>query len=133
VIGSVFAFKCRLQILGVIREDVGQGADYKAAATDAFKRAAVRFGIGHELYSYEQNWVQVDGDGRFAQPVEDPNDVYERRQAARKGAGGSGAERAASGAKSAAPGKAGNTGQYRRCPAKARPDVHAARATSHAA
>jgi hypothetical protein len=61
----VFAFKCRLQVLGVIREDVGQGTDYKSAATDAFKRAAVRFGIGHELYSYEQNWVQVDGDGKY--------------------------------------------------------------------
>src|SRR5215208_6065554 len=39
------SFKARLQILGVIREDVGTGKDYKQAATDAFKRAAVRFGI----------------------------------------------------------------------------------------
>ena len=39
------SFKARLQILGVIREDVGTGRDYKSAATDAFKRAAVRFGI----------------------------------------------------------------------------------------
>ena len=64
------SFKARLQILGVIREDVGTGKDYKQAATDAFKRAAVRFGIGHELYAYEQNWVQVDGDGRYAKPLE---------------------------------------------------------------
>src|SRR6478752_10664445 len=35
------SFKARLQILGVIREDVGTGKDYKQAATDAFKRAAV--------------------------------------------------------------------------------------------
>src|SRR3954463_2240179 len=60
------SFKARLQILGVIREDVGTGRDYKSAATDAFKRAAVRFGIAHELYAFEQNWVQVDGDGRYA-------------------------------------------------------------------
>lgn len=73
------AFKARLQILGVIREDVGMGRDYKAAATDAFKRAGVRFGIAHELYSYEQNWVQVDGDGKFAKPVEDPGEAYARR------------------------------------------------------
>jgi len=73
------AFKARLQILGVIREDVGTGRDYKSAATDAFKRAAVRFGIGHELYAYEQNWVEVDGDGRYAKPVEDPAMAYERR------------------------------------------------------
>jgi hypothetical protein len=80
------AFKARLQILGVIREDVGTaetgggGADpYKSAATDAFKRVAVRFGIGHELYAYEQNWVQVDGDGKYAKPLEDPQSAYQRR------------------------------------------------------
>jgi hypothetical protein len=56
-------FKARLQILGVIREDVGTGKDWKQAATDSLKRAAVRFGIGHELYEYEQNWVQMDGMG----------------------------------------------------------------------
>jgi hypothetical protein len=76
---SVCAFKARLQVLGVIREDVGTGRDYKQAATDAFKRAAVRFGIGNELYSYEQNWVEVDGDGKYAKPVEDPATAYERR------------------------------------------------------
>jgi hypothetical protein len=75
------SFKARLQILGVIREDVGTGRDYKSAATDAFKRAAVRFGIAHELYSFEQNWVQVDSDGRYAKPLEDPAAVYARRQA----------------------------------------------------
>jgi len=79
-------FKARLQILGVIREDVGTGRDYKAAATDAFKRAAVRFGIAHELYAYEQNWVQVDGDGRYAKPLEDPGVVYARRFGATNGA-----------------------------------------------
>jgi len=73
------SFKARLQILGVIREDVGTGRDYKQASTDAFKRAAVRFGIAHELYAYEQNWVQVDGDGKYAKPVEDPASAYLRR------------------------------------------------------
>jgi hypothetical protein len=73
------SFKARLQILGVIREDVGTGRDYKSAATDAFKRAAVRFGIAHELYAYEQNWVRVDGDGKYAKPIEDPAEAYARR------------------------------------------------------
>src|SRR5213595_965571 len=73
------SFKARLQVLGVIREDVGTGRDYKQAATDAFKRAAVRFGVAHELYSYEQNWVQVDGDGKYAKPIEDPQAAYARR------------------------------------------------------
>lgn len=73
------SFKARLQVLGVIREDVGTGRDYKQAATDAFKRAAVRFGIAHELYAYEQNWVRVDGEGKDARPLEDPADAYARR------------------------------------------------------
>src|SRR5215210_4639573 len=77
--GSQCFFKARLQMLGVIREDVGTGRDYKQASTDAFKRAAVRFGIGHELYSYEQNWVEMDGEGKYARPLEDPQVVYVRR------------------------------------------------------
>jgi hypothetical protein len=84
------SFKARLQILGVIREDVGTGRDYKAAATDAFKRAAVRFGVGHELYAMEPNWVPVDGEGRHARPLEDPQAAYDRRLAARANGGGSG-------------------------------------------
>jgi hypothetical protein len=75
------SFKARLQILGVIREDVGTGRDYKSAATDAFKRAAVRFGVANELYDYEQNWVQVDSDSKYAKPVEDPGEAYARRMA----------------------------------------------------
>src|SRR4029453_13209743 len=73
------SFKARLQILGVIREDVGTGKDYKQAATDAFKRAAVRFGIAHELYAYEQNWVQMDGEWKYGKPIEAPAVTYGRR------------------------------------------------------
>lgn len=73
------AFKARLQVLGVIREDVGTGTDYKSASTDAFKRAAVRFGIGHELYSMGQVWVTVDGDSKYAKALEDPATVYARK------------------------------------------------------
>jgi hypothetical protein len=73
------SFKARLQILGVIREDIGTGRDYKSASTDAFKRAAVRFGIAHELYAYEQNWVEMDGEGKYARPLEDPQIAYVRR------------------------------------------------------
>lgn len=61
----------------VTREDIGSGRDYKAAASDAFKRVAVRFGIGHELYALKRpNWVQVDSDSRFAKPLEDPGTKY---------------------------------------------------------
>jgi hypothetical protein len=78
-ISAPCAFKARLQILGVIREDVGVGHDYKQASTDAFKRAAVRFGIGHELYQMEPIWVEMDGDGKYAKPVEDPAKAYARK------------------------------------------------------
>ena len=86
------AFKARLQILGVVREDVGTGKDYKQASTDAFKRVAVRFGIGHELYEMGQNWVQMDGDGKYAKPLEDPQAAYDRRLARTRDAGGASAE-----------------------------------------
>jgi hypothetical protein len=77
--GAQCSFKARLQVLGVIREDIGTGRDYKQASTDAFKRAAVRFGVGNELYDYEQNWVEMDGDGKYAKPLEDPQAAYVRR------------------------------------------------------
>ncbi len=92
--GATCAFRARLQIRGVMREDVGMGRDYKQAATDAFKRAAVRFGIAHELYAYDVNWVEMDGDGRYAKPLEDPAAAYERapnverRSTSRKSVGG---------------------------------------------
>ena len=98
---SSCSFKARLQILGVIREDVGTGRDYKQAATDAFKRAAVRFGIAHELYAYEQNWVELDGEGRNAKPVEDPQSAYSRRYGQRAEDGSVG-ERADGGTRQAA-------------------------------
>lgn len=82
---AVCAFKARLQVLGVIREDVGTGKDYKQASTDAFKRVAVRFGIANELYSYDMNWVEMDGDGKYAKPVEDPAQAYERRHSGGRG------------------------------------------------
>jgi hypothetical protein len=76
---STCCFKARLKVIGVVREDVGMGRDYKQAATDAFKRAALRFGIAHELYAHGTNWVELDGDGKNAKPVEDPATVYARK------------------------------------------------------
>ena len=118
------SFKARLQILGVIREDVGTGRDYKAAATDAFKRAAVRFGIANELYALEPNWVAVDGDGRWAKPLEEPQAAYARRDG--------GARRPARAAAELAPGTSGATVAVepeRAAPADAH-DAHDAREAS---
>lgn len=36
----------------------------KGAASDAFKRAAVMWGIGRYLYDYEAQWVALENDGR---------------------------------------------------------------------
>jgi len=73
------SMKASLSILGLSRECVGSGSNYKNAASDSFKRAAVRFGVGAELYDLETNWVEVDSDGKYAKAVEDPADAYARR------------------------------------------------------
>jgi hypothetical protein len=78
-----FAFKARLQILGIVREDVGTGKDYKQASTDAFKRAAVRFGIGNELYQLGTNWVELESGAKGARPIEDPQAAHARRAGAK--------------------------------------------------
>ena len=57
--------KCRLTILGVTKEDVGEGDTLKAAFSDALKRAAVKFGVGRHLYEMEKVWVELDEAGRF--------------------------------------------------------------------
>ena len=52
-------FKARLQILGVIREDIGVGCAPEAAAARAFARAAARYGIGHEAAALRARCVRV--------------------------------------------------------------------------
>jgi hypothetical protein len=59
------AVLCRLTILGVTREDVGEcNASDENAATSAvaqsFKRACSAFGLGRYLYSLPQIWAQYD-------------------------------------------------------------------------
>ncbi|MGC8967835.1 MAG: Rad52/Rad22 family DNA repair protein [Thermus sp.] len=61
--------KCRLTVLGVTKEDVGEGDSLKAAFSDAIKRAAVKFGVGRYLYRLEKQWVDYDPEkGRFTPP-----------------------------------------------------------------
>jgi len=61
---------CRLTILGVTKAGAGQiAADqktdqpFKAAATDALKRAAVLFGIGRYLHKVQNEWRKPTADG----------------------------------------------------------------------
>lgn len=77
---SACAFKARIQVLGVIRENVGYGKDVKQAATDAMKRtASLGFGVGLEVYDAGPFYVQVDGDGKYAKPVEDVATAFARK------------------------------------------------------
>lgn len=55
----VVEVKCRLTVLGVTKEDVGEGDTLKAAFSDALKRAAVKFGVGRYLYRLEKLWVPL--------------------------------------------------------------------------
>lgn len=65
----VVEVKCRLTVLGVSKEDVGEGDSLKAAFSDALKRAAVKFGVGRYLYRLERQWVDYDPErGRFTPP-----------------------------------------------------------------
>lgn len=58
------AVECTLTVLGVSKTDVGTPGDSadraKGAYSDAFKRAAVRFGIGRYLYRLPKAWVGYD-------------------------------------------------------------------------
>lgn len=66
------AVSCALTVLGVTKQDVGypngrnDEEPYKAAFSDALKRAAVHFGIGRELYDTPQFWLPIDNYGRFS-------------------------------------------------------------------
>jgi hypothetical protein len=55
--------ECSLTVLGVTRRDVGkddnENEQEKSAYSDAFKRAAVKFGVGRFLYDLPKMWAKV--------------------------------------------------------------------------
>ncbi len=59
------AIRCRLTILGVVREDVGECAQasdenaWTSATMQAFKRACSAFGLGRYLYNLPKPWVDL--------------------------------------------------------------------------
>ncbi|HJW88997.1 MAG TPA: Rad52/Rad22 family DNA repair protein, partial [Dehalococcoidia bacterium] len=60
------AILCRLTILGVTREDVGEADPAEAnwatcMVAQSFKRACASFGLGRYLYSLPRLWVEMDG------------------------------------------------------------------------
>ena len=60
--------KCTLTVLGISKEDVGEGDSLKAAFSDALKRAAVKFGVGRYLYRLPKVWVDLDERGNIKNP-----------------------------------------------------------------
>jgi hypothetical protein len=78
--------ECRLTVCGVTKSDVGTGTKSgkddpgdnlaKGAYSDALKRAAVKFGIGRFLYDLEKFYVDLDADGKFAEPQLKPHQYY---------------------------------------------------------
>ncbi len=57
--GSVIV-RVRLTVRGVGREACGEGSDSLAAYSDAFKRAAILFGVGRSLNDLPAAWVTYD-------------------------------------------------------------------------
>jgi len=83
-IGDMVAVTCAITIDGVTREGVGTGtADnetgIKKAEHDALKRAAIKFGIGRELYQRESEIIETSGAG--PQPGDFPKDPLAKSMA----------------------------------------------------
>jgi hypothetical protein len=83
---SRVSVECRLTVYGITKADVGTGTKSgkddpgdnlaKGAYSDALKRAAVKFGIGRFLYDLEKFYVDLDGNGNFANPQLKPHQYY---------------------------------------------------------
>jgi hypothetical protein len=75
---------CRLTILGVSKEDIGEASgDGDNPATEAlaqaFKRACTAFGLGRFLYNLPSVWAEYDeGKRNFKDPERAIYDIYKR-------------------------------------------------------
>lgn len=86
----VCTLKCRIAGQWVTKEDVGGESDQKdvgdkrkASFSDAFKRAAVKFGVGRYLYSLPSQWVDYDPQRRaFARAPQLPDWAIPKREQA---------------------------------------------------
>ncbi len=98
--------ECSLTVDGVTHTDVGypNGATdeepLKSAYSDALKRAAVKFGVGRELYDMPQFWLPLDEHKRFVRiPVYRDGQWVEPGESQQQAAAKSATPRAASEAK----------------------------------
>src|SRR3954469_14420662 len=67
----LLVYRCHLSVAEATYTDVGEGADHKAAQSDALKRAAVHIGIGHCVY-------RITGPRMFPGPA--PNQLRRSRR-----------------------------------------------------
>lgn len=73
-IGNSITATCHLTVWGITRGDTGPTMQAnsenaaKEAVSGALKRAAVKFGIGRELYDMEIQWLEWDGYKVLEQP-----------------------------------------------------------------
>lgn len=74
---------CFLEAGGVTMADVGMGRDLKAARSDAFKRAAVNFGIGVSVYAAPAGRMTVR-EHAIALAAQNEKPLIERKQKRRK-------------------------------------------------
>lgn len=80
---DAWVVECKLTIGTVSRCDVGTGDGEEAAKSaysDAFKRAAVKFGIGRYLYSLPSVWMPIDEYKTLTkESLEKLNQAYKKR------------------------------------------------------
>lgn len=68
-----------IEVDGNCRSNVGEGEGLKNAYTDAFKRAATKFGIGIELGLIQKNWAPVVQKGRAFVLEDDVEKEYKKK------------------------------------------------------
>lgn len=79
---AYWVVECALEINAVVRCDVGTGEGEeaeKSAYSDAFKRAAVKFGVGRYLYSLPSVWMPVEDRQLSQESIDKLNAAYRRK------------------------------------------------------
>lgn len=70
---AYFVVECALSVDGESRANAGEGKDLKSAYTDAFKRAATKFGIGIELGNIPKIFAKIERKGKMYHIVDEEN------------------------------------------------------------
>lgn len=63
-----FKVRCRLIVMGVTKENVGEWSSLSGAYTKAFRRVAENFGIGRHVRAVEPVWVKKGPGGKYRPP-----------------------------------------------------------------